>query len=106
MSGRVSWYRRTTLSHCTRSKSLRRGTKTSFADFARSLSTTNEPRNPDPPVTRTRLSSQKLMISGSGESRGLFGFCLEVSFNHQPDEFLESYAGFPAESLGRFRRIS
>jgi hypothetical protein len=36
----------------------------SAAQRARSLSTTKEPRKPLPPVTTTRLSRQKVLLSG------------------------------------------
>src|SRR5690242_5084299 len=42
----------------TRSYSFERGTKTSFAPRRRSSSSTNEPRNPAPPVTTTRSLDQ------------------------------------------------
>src|SRR5436309_3516858 len=63
MSGRATLYTRLIASISTRLYSLLRGIKISRQPFCRSFSTTNDPRNPAPPVTTTRLFGQKASIA-------------------------------------------
>src|SRR5690606_35649833 len=60
-SGRASSSSARIASRLRRSYSALRGTTISSAPRARSSSTTNDPRNPAPPVTTNRLSFQKLI---------------------------------------------
>src|SRR5438093_4044075 len=61
----MSSYMRLTAFKSRRSYCSRGGTRTCLAPRPSSCSTTWEPRNPLPPVTTTRRSDQKLVISHS-----------------------------------------
>src|SRR3954463_6460234 len=105
MSGFASLYTRTTFAHSTRSYSLRRGTNMSAGEFSLSLRTTLDPRKPEPPVTSTRLPSQKFMAR-SNCSVGSFGLGLQIGIDHNADEFGELYLWTPIQLLAGFRRIA
>src|SRR5258708_27122352 len=90
-----------------RSYSLLRGTLMSWQLFSRNFSTTNDPKNPAPPVTRTRWRDQN-ETDGSGMGRkarakGLrvmyaqvifLALNLESGLNHQADQLLKFVTRF------------
>src|SRR6187401_3477894 len=57
-----------------------------------------DPRKPDPPVTRTRLPSQKFMMSRCGDLRPVF-FGFHIRVNHQPYQIFEQDARLPSQNL-------
>src|ERR1700731_2439858 len=85
-----------------RSYSLLRGTMMSWQPISWSFSTTKVPKNPAPPVTRTRWRGQNVPgdlgmgLQARGERLGVmfakgffFAGHFEVGVHHQADEFLK-----------------
>src|SRR5438876_7149414 len=112
---------RRALSGSRRSQSADRGTTMLSPDTPRvrcSRSTTYEPMNPAPPVTRTRFPVQNPCVIGSVSDadfdrrrlllRLLEGetFVLEVRLEHHPAELRELNLWLPAQNPTGFRRIA
>src|SRR5213594_4107029 len=106
MSGRASRYTRSTFSTCVKSYSCRRGTKIPAGAFVSSFATTRRPKNPEPPVTRTRLFVQKLMMRDGARFIGSRGFYFEIRVHHHPHELFKSDSRFPANFLFGFCRVT
>src|ERR1051326_1084437 len=99
-----------TASFCTRSYCFLRGTKISAGDLSFSLSTRRCPRNPEPPVTTTRLLSQKLMCLMTRDTVDPRRLGFQICINHHshklaeidprpPPEFLASFGGVAEEEI-------
>src|SRR5213594_1448502 len=109
--GRASRNRRAAAARSRKSYSALRGTTMFRQPRALIVSTTNEPRNPAPPVTTTRWSCQKLMMSGSlildcGDLAGQAVFeGLHVGLDHDLHQLLELHLRLPSQPPLRLARV-
>src|SRR5437867_2136395 len=110
--GLASRNRRATSARSRRSQSALRGTTMVGQPRFPIASTTKEPRNPAPPVTMTRCSSQKLMrlrslaLDSRDLSRQPIVERLDVGVHHDLDEIPEFHFGFPPELFLRLAWVA